>query len=520
MAKLSIEKLEKLVKMGDLLPASAIEKFKEQLAEAKAEAKKDVPVQKKKITPKPAVKADAPKNEDEAEITIDGYSYYLKKGGDSTHFSMSNTKGAYHSVSHIGQHAGSPYVDDVRSWLKGGKTPDGNKYGKEKKADAPVVKKKKRIVPKFKKDFKFHEGDIVKAVGLHKVVNGKPNPVYDAVGKVKHVEKDDVDVVFNTPKFMGSMGFLPINLELITKAKDVKPAGTKKYQFGDKWSSDFDYEGMLDKVKDIRNVKFEDKKKLIISLTDVNYHSLAKAIDRLMKRGAMTYGSDGKRIIKDDESKPYQFFYDEIQKELNLVSEDEAEDLFENVDSLPKKIQDILAEFSESDATYESCGELVSLLEQNGYTCEYGLDAEPYGLRKMSELEKQVKEIPAKKKVTKKEVPAPAEKVDKVDKSADDKLTECKKALEDAKYKVTKKTTPTGEKIVRAVRQDKTILKSKMDSVFKTIEKDVPKENLAVIKTLNVIAEKLKTIIQSIDKLVQNNELDKLEKIEALLKTL
>jgi hypothetical protein len=69
-------------------------------------------------------------DEDIIVIYVDNYPYYLKKEGDSTHFAMSNSKDGVDIVtpSHIGQHRGEVYYEDIRSWLKGGKNPNGNKY--------------------------------------------------------------------------------------------------------------------------------------------------------------------------------------------------------------------------------------------------------------------------------------------------------------------------------------------------------------------------------------------------------
>jgi hypothetical protein len=58
-------------------------------------------------------------------------------------------------------------------------------------------------------------------------------------------------------------------------------------------------------------------------------------------------------------------------------------DLFENPELLPIEVQEILNKFSESECTYENCSQLVQELESIGYSCEYGLDAEPYELRKL-----------------------------------------------------------------------------------------------------------------------------------------
>tara|TARA_R110001592_G_scaffold26895_3_gene100227 strand:+ start:2628 stop:5447 length:2820 start_codon:yes stop_codon:yes gene_type:complete len=57
------------------------------------------------------------------------YPYYLKRI-DATHFAMANSKDGVDIVvpSHIGQHRGEYYFNDVKSWLKGGKDIEGNVY--------------------------------------------------------------------------------------------------------------------------------------------------------------------------------------------------------------------------------------------------------------------------------------------------------------------------------------------------------------------------------------------------------
>jgi hypothetical protein len=56
-------------------------------------------------------------------------------------------------------------------------------------------------------------------------------------------------------------------------------------------------------------------------------------------------------------------------------------DLFEAPEQIPKDVLDILATFQ--DNTYEECERILNKLEQIGYTYEYGLDAEPFNLRKL-----------------------------------------------------------------------------------------------------------------------------------------
>jgi predicted ABC-type ATPase len=63
--------------------------------------------------------------------------------------------------------------------------------------------------------------------------------------------------------------------------------------------------------------------------------------------------------------------------------EEQDFDLFEDFDNLPKNIQDIFFEYEDSDDTYERNEEMLSRLKPLGYTFDYGLDATPYGLKKM-----------------------------------------------------------------------------------------------------------------------------------------
>ena len=57
-------------------------------------------------------------------------------------------------------------------------------------------------------------------------------------------------------------------------------------------------------------------------------------------------------------------------------------DLFEHQDELPQEVQDIIIKFSDSENNYNDCKTLVEELERVGYTCYYGLDASPFGLKK------------------------------------------------------------------------------------------------------------------------------------------
>ena len=58
-------------------------------------------------------------------------------------------------------------------------------------------------------------------------------------------------------------------------------------------------------------------------------------------------------------------------------------DLLEDFENLPIEVQQILTKFFEEDNTYDTCARLVDELNEVGYTIDYGLDADPYDLRKL-----------------------------------------------------------------------------------------------------------------------------------------
>jgi len=64
-------------------------------------------------------------------------------------------------------------------------------------------------------------------------------------------------------------------------------------------------------------------------------------------------------------------------------------DLFETPELIPSEVQEILESFDEDTPnTYQELNRLVDELAKVGYTFDYYLDAEPYGLRPINmELE-------------------------------------------------------------------------------------------------------------------------------------
>jgi hypothetical protein len=71
---------------------------------------------------------------------------------------------------------------------------------------------------------------------------------------------------------------------------------------------------------------------------------------------------------------------------INLGYKDGGQvDLFEQIESLPEEVQNVLGRYSLEDESYDNMENLLSELKPLGYTFEYGLDAVPYGLTKMAD---------------------------------------------------------------------------------------------------------------------------------------
>ena len=63
-------------------------------------------------------------------------------------------------------------------------------------------------------------------------------------------------------------------------------------------------------------------------------------------------------------------------------------DLFDRIDLAPPEIQQIVDRYSDindGDLQYQECEDMLKEVEAHGYTFEYGLDAIPYGLKKISD---------------------------------------------------------------------------------------------------------------------------------------
>jgi hypothetical protein len=68
-----------------------------------------------------------------------------------------------------------------------------------------------------------------------------------------------------------------------------------------------------------------------------------------------------------------------------VMHDDEGVDLFEDYEDQPAEVQAILAKYEIEDNDYNTLKDLQAELEEIGYTIEFGLDAEPFDLRKIGQ---------------------------------------------------------------------------------------------------------------------------------------
>lgn len=67
------------------------------------------------------------------------------------------------------------------------------------------------------------------------------------------------------------------------------------------------------------------------------------------------------------------------------MDDDEGVDLFEDYEDQPEEVSAILSKYEQEDNNYDTLNDLLAELNQIGYTFEFGLDAEPYDLRKIGQ---------------------------------------------------------------------------------------------------------------------------------------
>jgi len=66
-----------------------------------------------------------------------------------------------------------------------------------------------------------------------------------------------------------------------------------------------------------------------------------------------------------------------LEKQLLIIEDD----YFQHLPDVPKKIKDIVDNHPENDYSYENQKSLIDSLEENGWTCSFGLDGSRYDLQ-------------------------------------------------------------------------------------------------------------------------------------------
>lgn len=109
--------------------------------------------------------------------------------------------------------------------------------------------------------------------------------------------------------------------------------------------------------------------------------------DALVKKinGAADFGWDdeGHEINRRQNASGGAWWLKMNENTLEIIKPEEVDDLFEYPGNLPEEVKTILEQFNEENDWYKECELMLSKLKPLGYSFEYGLDGEPYELRKI-----------------------------------------------------------------------------------------------------------------------------------------
>jgi hypothetical protein len=131
-------------------------------------------------------------------------------------------------------------------------------------------------------------------------------------------------------------------------------------------------------------ISIEDHKKLIPKLSTKKFKQIAKAF---------LAADDLINDLTNDETERFELWLDTSYAGKNqnsyerikdyLEQKTDQEDLLNDYENLPEDLKAILETFNEDEERYSECARIQAELEQIGYTYDYGLDGEPYHLRKL-----------------------------------------------------------------------------------------------------------------------------------------
>ncbi len=192
-----------------------------------------------------------------------------------------------------------------------------------------------------------------------------------------------------------------------------------------------------------------------------------------------------------------------------------------NMSKLPKDIKSELEGIKEATENFDP--DYVPI-EQENFDILYSLikSKHPEALEKAATVKKTK---PSSKKKTS---PKPKKKIEKKPEPVkkDGMVDECRDVLKGAGYTITKRASKKGGRpmVTKKKRQERTIIKERVEDTFKPILKDISgskekdEKYSEMKKTIESIQGLFSTFLQRLNNLAEDNSMEKVKKIEKLLK--
>ena len=242
---------------------------------------------------------------------------------------------------------------------------DRSKLSKEVNS---ILDKIKKATDNFKKEDKKAEALFDRL--YDKIKEGKP----EAIKSTKKPSK--------TKKKKSSGGNRGVFVKLAKSIRDAKPSMT--------WNEALkEASKKLKADKEKANKKFASSIQTIIDANKKYFGSkTASSLEKDAKQPAKPIGK--RRSKKGKTYYEYRTNRTDVKqppKSFPMLEKGGNVDLFDNYETLPKKVRDTIdfymEKYQDGDYTYEDSKNFLEEMQKQGYTFEYGLDNEPYDLRKM-----------------------------------------------------------------------------------------------------------------------------------------
>ena len=243
---------------------------------------------------------------------------------------------------------------------------DRSKLSKEVNS---ILDKIKKATDNFKKEDKKAEALFDRL--YDKIKEGKP----EAIKSTKKPSK--------TKKKKSSGGNRGVFVKLAKSIRDAKPSMT--------WNEALkEASKKLKADKEKANKKFASSIQTIIDANKKYFGSkTASSLEKDAKQPAKPIGK--RRSKKGKTYYEYRTNRTDVKqppKSFPMLEKGGNVDLFDNYETLPKKVRDTIdfymEKYQDGDYTYEDSKNFLEEMQKQGYTFEYGLDNEPYDLRKMA----------------------------------------------------------------------------------------------------------------------------------------